>query len=157
MENFLRNKKALSIEIDPNIQSTGNRGGGVFRGKIGCGTSSSLDVNFSNDKGKKSHVKIKNIELYPAEEIIFFKFKYRKGLYKTGVSFSHRELDLDRGDNTFRFPFEIECIKSFNNDDLEKCKVIPMIFKIVYSASPKFQEKTQEIEMKDFFEKLLEK
>jgi len=157
LESVRRNKRALSIEADLNIEDKGTKGDGAFTGKKGCETRSSLAINFSNDKGRKIHIKIKNIELYPSEEIIFFKFKYRKGLYKTGFSFLHRELDLDRGDNTFRFPFEIKCIKSFNKDDLEKCKDISMIFKIVYSVSPKPLEKTPKIEMKDFFKKLLEK
>ncbi len=155
LENLRRNKRPLSIEVDPNIVAKGTSGGGAFTGKRGCETRSSLAINFSNDKGRKTHIKIKTTELYPAEEIVFFKFKYRNGLYKTGVSFLHRELDLDRGDNTFRFPFEIECIKSFVKADLEKCKGIPMIFKIVYSVSPKFLEKSCEIELKDFFKNLL--
>lgn len=151
LENYLRNRNPISIDIDPKLNS---RGSGGSMGKKGCEMLLSLDVNLSNNTGRKIGVKIKNVDLSPAKEIVFFKFKYRKGLHKTGFSFLHQKVDLVAGDNLFRFPFEMTCVKSFNSKDFESCKSIPMVFKIEYSVSPKFKEKKFELPINNFFEEL---
>ncbi len=123
-------------------------------GKVGCEMSFELYVNFENNTERKINVAINSIGFSSKKEIIFFKFKFEKGLHRMGVSFLHNKVTLEPGSSLFRFPFKIKCIKPFNRDDFEGCKYVPMVFKIKYSVSPRFQEKSCEIELKDFFEKI---
>ncbi len=151
IENFCKNRKPLTITTNPNI---GYRGFNGFMGNMGCEMLLSLDINFANNTEKKINATINNIDFYPKKEIKFFKFKFEKGIHSMGFSFLKRKIPLDPGDTLFRFPFEIKSITSFTREDFEGCKDIPTIFKIEYTVSPKFQEKTREIELKDFFEKM---
>jgi len=140
----------LSITVNPNINYRGFTGG---LGIVGCEILLSYDVNFGNNTEKKINAIINNIDFSPRKEVEFLKFDFRKGVYGIGVSSLKKKIILEPGDTLFHFLFIIRGVKSFNKEDFKSCNDIPMVFKIEYSVSPRFQEIVCKIELKGFFEK----